>query len=172
MLQDFRVLLWEIFYEGAVCEVRFLMFLACCLGSVKGGQAKTNRFNQIPSKTQRSLFLRFLGLDRKTVCLGIPKAPCTVVVYNLKSGLDGGTFDSPFARLCQIPKTDHCNWNYQKNDPVSKFWKVSNLSDVCFSLKSSLSSKFHSIKGEACWGWGGMTSFARSEVISTFCSWK
>lgn len=131
------------------------MFLACCSGTVKGGQAKTNRFNQIPSKTQRSLFLRFLGLDRKTVCLSIPKAPCTVVVYNLKSGLDGGTFDSPFARLCQIPKRGHCNWNYQKNNPVSKFWKVSNLSDACFSLKSSPSSKFHSIKGEACWRWEG-----------------
>lgn len=50
MLQDFRVLLQEIFYEGAMCEIRFWLlfyglFLACYLGSEKGGQAKTNRFN-------------------------------------------------------------------------------------------------------------------------------
>lgn len=131
-----------------------MLLLACCTGD-QGREGK-------PKLTASIQLLLRLGGPSLESCwdwmgrplsLCLPEAPCTAIVYNPKSGLDGRTFDSPPARLCHIPKRSSCNWSYKRNRPVSRLWKIRNLIDVWFSLKSSLSSKLHSIKSVRWWGW-------------------
>ena len=149
-----------------MCEVLFLLLfyrmllLACCAGSLgREARPKLTVSIQLPLRLGGPSSESCGNWVGKPLSLCLPESPCTEIVYNPKSGLAGRTFESPPARLCHIPKRSSCNWSYKRNRPESRLWKIGNLTDVWFSLKSSLSSKLHSVKSVRWWGW--VYSFCR-----------
>lgn len=91
-----------------------MLFLACCFG-VREGRASQNEEIRLKSLYDSEVpIYKVSGAGREgLLSLCTAEAHCTMVVYSQKSGLDQGTFDSPFAQLCQIPKKGTYNSTYE-----------------------------------------------------------